>query len=228
MAGFRHEQTIIPLRLPKTRNSPRLGRPTTSLVDGLLGDSDGQRDAESQQPISVPLCGESESTYEHLPHPHCNSAAGPVPARGASGHHGGSVAVSGVRRIRRAFGGVALRPDSPDHNRAKPERSSHAHRIHHTAAGDADRDRRHLRRIRSTRGRPGRVLRREGQRRRRRPRNRAVPPHAPTRGAARRPAAVDRRRRPLRVQGSAPGRRARRSSPTSRPSRPRRLARSPR
>jgi hypothetical protein len=43
------------------KNSPRLGRPTTSLVDGVLGDSDGQRDAESQQPVSVPLRGESES-----------------------------------------------------------------------------------------------------------------------------------------------------------------------
>ena len=135
---------------------------------------------------------------------------------------------SGVRRIGRAFGLYRPRPASPDHHHAKPERSRHAHRIHHPAAGDADRDRRHIRRIRSARGRPGRVLRRQGQRRRRRCGNRAVPPHAPARGATRRPAAADRRRRPLRVQGPAPGRRARRSSPTSQASRPRRRGRSPR
>ena len=57
-----------------------------------------------------------------------------------------------------------------------------------------------------TRGRPRRVLRRQGQRRRRRRRHRAVPPHAPARGTARRPAPADRCCRPVRVQGSTPGR----------------------
>jgi hypothetical protein len=44
------------------KNSPRLGCPATSLVQRLFGDAYDQRDAESQQSISVPLRGESEST----------------------------------------------------------------------------------------------------------------------------------------------------------------------
>jgi len=43
------------------KNSPRLGRPATSLIEHLLGDPYDQRGAESQQLISVPLRGESES-----------------------------------------------------------------------------------------------------------------------------------------------------------------------
>ena len=82
----------------------------------------------------------------------------------------------------------------------------HCHRIQHTAAGDADRDCRHIRRSRSERERPGRVLRRQGQRRRRRRRHRAVPPHASARGTTRGPAPADRCCRPVRVEGSTPGR----------------------
>jgi hypothetical protein len=86
------------------KNSPRLGRPTTSLVDGVLGDSDGQRDAESQQPISVPLRGESESTMSNylvliaIMLLVVSPLAVPVAITVAPW------LVSGVRRIRRAFG----------------------------------------------------------------------------------------------------------------------------
>jgi hypothetical protein len=85
------------------KNSPRLRRPATSLVEGLLSDSYRQRDTESQQSISVPLCGESEppmSTYLS-----CiaimllvlSPLAIPVAVTVAPW------LVSGVRRIRRAF-----------------------------------------------------------------------------------------------------------------------------
>ena len=73
-------------------------------MKGLLGDSDCQRDAESQQPISVPLCGESESilsTYLILIAILLlvlSPLAVPVAITVAPW------LVSGVRRIRRAFG----------------------------------------------------------------------------------------------------------------------------
>jgi len=88
----------------EAKNSPRLGRPATSLVEGVLGDSDGQRDAESQQLISVPLCGESESTMSTYLSAIAimllvlSPLAVPVAITVAPW------LVSGVRRIRRAFG----------------------------------------------------------------------------------------------------------------------------
>ena len=91
-------------------------------MDGVLGDSDGQRDAESQQPVSVPLRGESESilsTYLILISILLmvqSPLAVPVAITVAPWLSRESVASA------EPSGGVTLPPESPDHNRAKPER----------------------------------------------------------------------------------------------------------
>jgi hypothetical protein len=49
MARYRHDQTLVPALSPEDKNSPRLGRPATSLVAPLPSDPYGQRNAEESE-----------------------------------------------------------------------------------------------------------------------------------------------------------------------------------